>query len=73
MLMKRLKKETKGMIFHAILVCILLALLVVTAVFEDKQIVIPEKEMEAILPPEGKSGAAWNMESDNILWEEKAL
>ena len=42
---KKLSRETRGIIFHGILVAILLTLLVLTAVTENRAIVIPEEEI----------------------------
>ena len=55
--MKRMKKETRSWIFHAILVAALLALLVATAVLQEERIVIPEEEIAGdILPETGTEG-----------------
>ncbi len=52
--MKRMKKETRDWIFHAVLVALLLALLVATAAFQEEKIVIPEEEVaEELLPEAG--------------------
>lgn len=49
--MKRMKKETKDWIFHAVLVALLLALLVATAALQEEKIVISEEEIaEEYLP-----------------------
>lgn len=44
---KRMSRETRGKIFHGILVAVLLTLLVVTAMAEDNAIVLTEKEVAA--------------------------
>ena len=53
--MKRMKKETRSWIFHAILVTVLLALLVVTAVLQEEKIVIPEEEIAGDILSEGET------------------
>ncbi|MBO4406409.1 MAG: hypothetical protein J5849_01805 [Clostridia bacterium] len=53
--MKRMKKETKAWIFHAVLVALLLALLVATAALQEEKIVIPEEEIAEELLPESEA------------------
>ena len=54
--MRKMKKETRSWIFHAVLVALLLTLLVLTAVLQEEKIVIPEEEVAEEILSEAENG-----------------